>query len=614
MKRKTANLIRRICSEALKPPVELTVSQWAEKYRILDNTSAFPGRWNNSITPYLVGIMDEYCNPYTRKIIFVKPTQVGGTEALLNIIGWSLTQDPGTMILVLPSDELGKAAAENRIQPMVDRCPGLSQLYIARKSRKLEKHFNGATLYIRSAGSGKKLASIAAPKIMLDESDKFPKADKDEKASPFKLIEERTKTFPLTKKIYDNCTPTLQNGHIWTEKENADVERHYVVPCPHCQVEIELRFQNIMWPNRKNKLTGVELTDAERADQALYYCQECGEAIEDMHKPLMLRKGRWIDVARRIGQNQIPRKIAFWLNTLYSPFVTWTDIAREWLGSQEDKFELRNFYNSWLAEAWVDTDVETDADMVMSRQSDEPVLVVPEWAELLTGGVDVQESCVYWTIRAWGPYLTSQNIAHGQALSLESIEPIMNQSYQKENGEVFLVNLCCVDSGDRTDDVYEFCLNNNEWAIPVKGSSTQMLTHFKISTINKTDSKAYGQRLVIVDTEKYKDAIASRMRRENGTGSWMVYNGCDLDYAEQVTAERKATEIRGGKEVSKWEPKKSHGDNHYLDTEVYCFVAADLCNVRGLHLNVSEPAKKESESEQPDNNWLGVTDNWLKGQ
>ena len=52
-----------------------------------------------------------------------------------------------------------------------------------------------------------------------------------------------------------------------------------------------------------------------------------------------------------------------------------------------------------------------------------------------------------------------------------------------------------------------------------------MDTHFRLSKVNRTDSKAYGMNLVMIDTGKYKDMIAGRMRKENGTGSWMVYLG-----------------------------------------------------------------------------------------
>ena len=82
-----------------------------------------------------------------------------------------------------------------------------------------------------------------------------------------------------------------------------------------------------------------------------------------------------------------------------------------------------------------------------------------------------------------------------------------------------------------------------------------MLSNYRLSTINKAGSNANGMTLVLVDGGKYKDMIAARMRKPNGRGSWMVYKDCDLDYAEQVTAEHKVTERVNGKVVQKWVPK-----------------------------------------------------------
>ena len=113
------------------------------------------------------------------------------------------------------------------------------------------------------------------------------------------------------------------------------------------------------------------------------------------------------------------------------------------------------------------------------------------------------------------------------------------------------------------------------------------------------------------------------MRRENGTGSWMVYNGCDREYAEQVTAEHKVTEkSANGRETTRWVLKKSHADNHYFDAEVYCMAAADIIGVRTLHLQESEPStmqeisvhKKENEAFTEENDsWIkgGSNDNWI---
>lgn len=185
-----------------------------------------------------------------------------------------------------------------------------------------------------------------------------------------------------------------------------------------------------------------------------------------------------------------------------------------------------------------------------------------------------------------------------------------------------LVDLCLIDSGDQTDDVYEFCVGREDWCLPVKGSSKDMISNFKISKVNMTTSKAYGSQLVIVDPGKYKDSIAARMHRNNGTGSWMVYKGCDMEYAEQVTAEHKVSVRRGGRTVQRWVQKVSHGDNHFLDAEVYAFAAADMMGVRRLHLEEQEekaakqPAKPQSTQpapaqQYPEEQW--ISDNDIQG-
>lgn len=350
---------------------------------------------------------------------------------------------------------------------------------------------------------------------------------------------------------------------------------------------------------------------ADRAEMAMYVCPECGAIITDQHKPQMLRQGEWRTVKENSPHH---RKVGFWLNTLYSPFVRFSDVAREFLSSKDDPEKLQNFVNSWLAEPWEDTNLKTSADLVLERQTHLPELIVPAWAKLLTGGVDVQENCVYWTIRAWGNHIRSQNIAHGQALSLEEVERVMNLSYQREDGGGnMVVNLALIDSGDQTDMVYDFCAANSEWALPGKGASTKMYTHYRMSKVNKPTSRAYGMDLVLVDTDKYKDMIAGRMRKKiEEKGSWTVYADCDREYAEQVTAEHKVNVKKGGRTVQEWVQKHSHGDNHYLDCEVYAMCAADIMDVRFLYLeDEAEKPAGPAPAATPEEDWIKAHENWI---
>ena len=559
-----------------------------------------PGPWSNDITPYLTGVMDEFNNYETEKIIFVKPTQIGGTEALQNMIGYIVMQDPSPTMIVYPTDTLAKSVSENRLQPMLKATPEIAKKFDENSSL-LELQFDSMYISLTGSNSPSGLASKPIRFLMMDEVDKYPGASSKE-ADPIKLASERTKTFH-NKKIYITSTPTLKTGHIWKEKEAADIEKHFFVPCPHCGEYIEFKFQNIRFPDDEG------MSYADRAEFATYVCQECGCLITDNDKHNMLKLGEW----RTVRHNtKYVRNVAFWINTLYSPFVRWSDIAKEFLVSKDDPEDLQNFVNSWLAEAWEDTKLKTSAELVLERQTELPAYVVPQWTKLLTAGVDVQENSLYWSIRAWGEFLTSQNIAHGQSLSFEEIDRIMNMQYMTEEGDPMVVNLCLIDSGDQTDIVYDFCALHSDYALPVKGSSHAQLSHYKLSMVNKTDSRAYGMQLVLVDGGRYKDMIAGRMQRPNGKGSWMVYSGCDMEYATQVTAEHKVNVKTPGGTKQVWQKKSSHADNHYLDTEVYALAAADVMGVRTLHLVEEQQVKPaREEPETPEEQWIKANENWI---
>ena len=590
----------------LMPPENLSISEWSEKYRILDaKSSAMPGPWRNDKTPYLVEVMNEFQNYETEEIIFCKCTQVGGTEVILNMLGYIIQQDPSPTMIVYPTDKLAESISENRLEPAIKSSPSLANLYHEFKSQKLELQFDGMYLTLAGSNSPSSLASRAIKYLLLDEVDKYPGASKKE-ADPISLARERIKTF-ANRKIYMTSTPTLKDGHIWKALMNADVEKHYFVPCPHCNEMIELKFKQLKWPEESE---GQTISD--RADQTVYVCQECGCVITDMHKDKMLRGGEWKVVREN---NTSRKKIGYWISTLYSPFVRFSEIAEKFMTSKDDPEELQNFVNSWLAEPWEDTKLKTSADTVMERKTELPELIVPSWAKMLTGGVDVQETSLYWTIRAWGNFITSQNIAHGQATSWADIERVMNLAYDTEDGDSMVVALCLIDSGYDADSTYDFCANNSDWALPVKGSSNPMMSHFKLSKINKPDSRAYGMNLVLVDGDKYKDMIAARMKKENGRGSWMVHASCDMEYAEQVTAEHKVNEKSGTKSIQRWRLKRAHADNHYLDTEVYALAAADIMGVRSMHLSEApEEAPKpvvEKTQESPEESWIKTNEQWI---
>lgn len=607
-KRKTKRLIMRIVKSILASTEELTVSEWAEKFRVLDNSSNITGKWSNSITPYLIGIMNAFNDPYIREIYLCKASQLGGTEALINILMYLISECPAPTMIVYPSDDLAKDISNDKLKPAFRLVLQIKRIFQENSSKELRLKFKTMVIYLRGSGSPAKLSSKAIKYLFFDEIDKMGGASKKE-ASPYNLAMERIKTYKSQSKVFACSTPTLKTNYIWSLHENADEVYHFQVPCPHCGEFIELKWKQVKYVDDDKE----EMSPYERAKTAVYICQGCGCEIKDGEKPGMLRDGKWVAIKKRgIGH---AKSVGFWINSLYSIFVTWADVAEEFIKSKDDPELLQNFINSWLAECWEDTKLKTTEELVLKRQTDDEEFVVPDWAKLLTGGVDVQESSLYYTIRAWGDHLTSQNIAHGQVTSFTDIENIMNLEWKQSDGTPMVVNLVLVDSGYRADDTYDFCANNSDWALPCKGASNPMNNHYQISKVNKLNSKAYGMQLVIVDGEKYKDMIAGRMRKENGIGSWMVYRGCDNEYAKQVTAEHKVNVRMGnGKSRQKWTLKTSHADNHYLDAEVYAMAAADMLGARTMHLETLDEKVEDAEKNIQNNseeNWIKNNESWI---
>ena len=229
--------------KVLKPAGKLTVTQWADKNRVLPSTSAMPGRWRTSFTPYLAGIMDAFTDPEVEEISILKSTQVGGTEVILNMMGYAIEQDPSPVLVVYPTESLGEYISENRIQQMVRLCPSLRERFDP-GSKRLELQFAGMYIIISGANSPTSLGAYPIRYLFMDEIDKYPPTAGRE-SDPRALARERTRTLDNDKKIVNASTPTYEAGPIWQEWLNADTRYEYFVTCPNCGESFTIRFKSL---------------------------------------------------------------------------------------------------------------------------------------------------------------------------------------------------------------------------------------------------------------------------------------------------------------------------------------------------------------------------------
>lgn len=105
------------------------------------------------MTPYLVEIMDTFSDDMVEEIVFVKPTQVGGTSAMENMLGSLIAQDPAPAMVVYPSDDLAERTTESKLEPMVKSCKVLTDKWRKNDSKKLALKFSDMTVYLTGANS-----------------------------------------------------------------------------------------------------------------------------------------------------------------------------------------------------------------------------------------------------------------------------------------------------------------------------------------------------------------------------------------------------------------------------------------------------------------------------
>lgn len=443
--------------DGLRPDPDHTVTSWAEENVILSSASAAePGPYRVSRTPYARQIQDCLSPHYpANRVVFIKGTQIGGTQIGLNAIGYYIAHSPCPIMFIQKTVDAVKRVSKQRIAPMIAESKTLRDKVADARSRDsgntmLQKDFPGGTLVMTGANSAVGLRSMPARFLFPDEVDSY-EAEAEDEGDPIKLAERRTQTFGHRRKIFLVSTPTVKGrSRIEAEYEASD-QRMYWVPCPHCGALQTLKFPNLKW-------------EWGYPETVHYACEVNGCVIEESAKEQMLSDGKWIAACPERGV------AGFHLNSLYSPpgWMGWAEIAAEWEEAQADlklnkPEKLKTFVNTILAESWEDRGDAPDWHKLYDRREDWPVGVVPAGGLVLTSFTDVQGDRLETSVWAWGEGLECWLVEHkvimgapNEAATWAALADLLVKQYQHESGHRLAIEMSMVDSGAYTSEVYKF--------------------------------------------------------------------------------------------------------------------------------------------------------------
>jgi phage terminase large subunit GpA-like protein len=558
----------------LKPPPKLTVSEWSDAYRRLSpEASAEPGHWITSRAEYQRGIMDAVSDPAIKTVVVMSGAQCGKTEALNNVVGYHIHQDPAPILVVQPTLEMAQAWSKDRFAPMLRDTPALRGKVKEPRSKNsantlLHKAFPGGHVTMAGSNSPASLASRPIRVVLCDEVDRYPVSAGTE-GDPVNLARKRSTTF-WNRKIILTSTPTIAGASRIELEFNESDQRYFHVPCPHCQHEQRLIWSQVTWSKSDE---GVALPDT-----AAYSCEKCAALWSETQRHLAVRGGEW-----RASQPTRDRA-GFHLSELYSPWVALADIVRNFLEAKKSPELLKTWVNTSLGETWEDRDGEgLDQNSLYGRRENYPA-DVPRPALLLTAGIDVQHDRIELEVVGWGLGEESWNVDYrvipGDTTRdevWEELDEALAGGYTSEDGGELLITAALIDSSDQTTTVYRFVKRSKHQRIFAgKGISGPGRPVVQISRKQK-GRKTRDIDLYQVGVDDAKGIIYARLKAtDSGPGYCHFPLERDEEYFAQLAGERLVTKYYKGFPRKEWQ--KVRPRNEALDCRVYAFAALKILN------------------------------------
>jgi phage terminase large subunit GpA-like protein len=580
---------------AFAPPPLLSVSAWADLERVLPDTSAEPGRWHTSRTPYLAGIMDAVLEPAARHIVVMKAHQLGGSEALNNVVGYHIAHDPCGILLALPTIELAEDYAKNNLEPMIASTHALAARVPSGRGPGAEstlrlKRFTAGFLALAGANSATSFRRRAVRLFIGDDVDGWGPPLRDE-GDQVELGMNRTTTFWNGRTILVS-TPTIRGGRMDAWYQRSD-QRRYFVPCPQCA-----RMDYWTWNTQGHIRVVYDEHDPATARLECPAPEQggCGAVIDNAARGKLLARGEW----RATATAKEAGLVGFHVWAAYSPWVSLQALVARWLSTQgRGREALRVFVNTMLGEPFEEQTYRVEPGSLLGRrQSYGEGIEAPERVGCLVAGVDTQDDRFEVLVLGFGPgeekWVLDWHTVPGDPKLPEtkaSLREVLDRKYHHALGVDLPIHAVMIDSGGhRTDEVYQFVLAHQHRRIAAIIGRSGLRGKPIVST---GAAKRWGDHprpvpLYTVNTDDAKTTLLSSLGYlepipgAGAPGVWHFPLEVDERFFAQLTAEQLEThhDRKTGIAIQYWVQIR---DNHALDCAVYAYAA-----FRWLNPNVSQ--------------------------
>jgi phage terminase large subunit GpA-like protein len=542
----------------LAPPPRLTISEWADRERQLPpESSAEPGRWRTSRTPYLKTIMDTITDRHVETVVIMASSQVGKTEVLLNTLGYHIHLDPAPMMLIEPTIEIASAVAKDRVAPMLRATPALRRLVGAPRTRDgsnttLHKAFPAGHLTLAGANSPASLASRPIRVLLADEVDRWP-ASAGTEGDPLALAVVRTRTFHR-RRIIVVSSPTIKSASRIEDWYAISDRRQFHTPCPRCAAPFVLAWEHIRWTEHDPATAFLE-------------CPLCGGRIEDAERPAMIAAGAWKATAPFAGI------AGFHVWEMFAPWRSLADQVAAFLVARRSLEARQAWTNTALGRVWESPGESVEPSHLLLRREDYGEQV-PAAVKVITVGVDTQDDRLEAVIVGWGDgeecWILERLSFPGDPARPdvwhELDQEVLEYNFPHAAGGSMRMQCCLVDAGGhRTQGVYSAVLarqTRRVFASFGRSGGTQGLLVSPPKPIRPANGTGVILRR-LVDTDQAKSLIYSRLRLAEPGREYIHFPmTVGETFFDELTAERLVTKRnKFGVPTKTWELTRSRNES-----------------------------------------------------
>lgn len=619
------------CLDQSEPRVVRPIEQWMEEEVILPSGPYRGERYRHRRHPASRLWFRELDSGRWNRFAASGPTQNGKTVmCYVGPILWHLFELQETTIIGLPTMQMAQDKWTEDLMPAIEASryagllPRTGEGSRGGQVKRAIRFGNGVTLrFMTGGGTDKQRAGYTSRVLGVTETDGMDEAgETSREADKIEQLEGRTRAYGGNKRVYLECTVSIEQGRIWQEITQGSDSR-IARPCPHCAVYVIPERENLVgWQDAESEL--------EAAEKAAFACPSCGETWTDDQRreaagsAVLIHRGQKVLPGGEIvGEPPKTNTLGFRWSAIDNPFTTAADLgAEEWRSKRSHDAEnaekkMRQFV--WCL-PYIPAEVELvelDSDQLSKRTDAWRKGIVPPDTLAVVVGIDTGKYRLHWhavalrgngsdAVIEYGEQPTeakSVGLEQGLRRALLALRRYFADGWADETGKRWSPSQVWIDSGyhEHRGPIYSACHAINEGCTPgqetwrpIKGfgeGQRGMQRYYAPQTLKSgvryigTEYDMRHQKqdqllLVQINSDYWKSQLHQRLAMPTDQpGVLTLYDAPSpdehLQYAQQITAEVQREEFVAGRgEIIVW--RRERRENHYLDAGYISLAAGDF--------------------------------------